>query len=199
MTTNVAPKIKGPASYFPSIEKTYGEPVSHWMAVLKQAGRLTHMELVNLLKSKHKLGHGHANALVAHFLALDHTATHDPAAVARSAYEAYVSKDRAAIEALIADDFHFTSPLDNRLDRTAYFARCWPNSKTTEGFDFIHLVPYGDQVFVTYEARGLGARRFRNTEIVTVRRGQIVEIEVYFGWDLPHKAALGGFVTDANE
>ena len=69
MTTNAAQKIKGPASYFPSIEKTYGEPVSHWMAVLKQAGPLKHMELVSLLKTQHKLGHGHANALVAHFLA----------------------------------------------------------------------------------------------------------------------------------
>ena len=69
MTTNAAQKIKGPASYFPSIEKTYGEPVSHWMAVLKQAGPLKHMELVSMLKAKHKLGHGHANALAAHFLA----------------------------------------------------------------------------------------------------------------------------------
>ena len=63
------PKIKGPASYFPSIEKTYGKPISHWMVVLKQAGALKHMELVALLKTQHKLGHGHANALVAHFLA----------------------------------------------------------------------------------------------------------------------------------
>ena len=30
-------KVKGPASYFPSIEKTYGEPISHWMGILKQA------------------------------------------------------------------------------------------------------------------------------------------------------------------
>jgi predicted enzyme related to lactoylglutathione lyase len=125
-------------------------------------------------------------------------ATHDSVATARAAYEAYVSKDRAAIEALIADDFHFSSPLDNRIDRATYFARCWPNSKTTEGFDFIHLVPYGEHVFVTYEARGAGGHRFRNAEIITVRRAQIVEVEVYFGWDLPHKAAVGGYVTNAN-
>ena len=62
-------KVKGPASYFPSIEKTYGKPIAHWTAVLKASGSLKHMELVSLLKSKHKLGHGHANALVAHFLA----------------------------------------------------------------------------------------------------------------------------------
>ena len=62
-----AQKVKGPASYFPSIEKTYGKPISHWMAILKEAGELKHMELVCLLKGKYKMGHGHANALVAHF------------------------------------------------------------------------------------------------------------------------------------
>lgn len=64
-----APKIKGPASYFPSIEKTYGQPISHWVEILRAAGDLKHMELVSLLKTKHQIGHGHANALVAHFLA----------------------------------------------------------------------------------------------------------------------------------
>lgn len=60
-----APKIQGPASYFPSIEKTYGHPVSHWFGILQAAGPLKHMELVAMLKSAHGLGHGHANALVA--------------------------------------------------------------------------------------------------------------------------------------
>jgi hypothetical protein len=115
-------------------------------------------------------------------------------AIARAAYEAYESKDRGAIEALIADDFHFSSPLDNHIARATYFARCWPNSETIEGFDFIHLVGHGDQVFVTYEGRNLGGGRFRNTEIVTVRRDNIVEVEVHFGWNLPHKASVGGFV-----
>lgn len=64
----IQPKVKGPASYFPSIEKTHGKPISHWMDVLKKAGELKHMEFVTLLKSQHLLGHGHANALVAHFL-----------------------------------------------------------------------------------------------------------------------------------
>ena len=63
------PKVEGPVAYFPSIEKTYGEPIAHWMGILKLADGLKHMELVALLKTKHKLGHGHANALVPHFLA----------------------------------------------------------------------------------------------------------------------------------
>ena len=62
-------KVKGPASYFPSIEKKYGQPIEHWMQVLKAAGPLKHMELVSHLKTQHAMGHGHANALVASFMA----------------------------------------------------------------------------------------------------------------------------------
>lgn len=57
---------KGPASYFPSIEKTYGKPVAHWLALLDSMQDRKHMEQVAFLKSEHKLGHGHANALVAY-------------------------------------------------------------------------------------------------------------------------------------
>jgi hypothetical protein len=91
--------------------------------------------------------------------------TDEAVAVVRAVYNAYVAKDRAAIEALIADDFHFTSPLDNRINRATYFTRCWPNSESTEGFDFIHLVPDGERVFVTYEGRARD-HRFRNTELL---------------------------------
>ena len=62
-------KSSGPASYFPSIEKTYGQPIDHWLDILRSAGERRHMELVALLKSEHGLGHGHANALVAWHLA----------------------------------------------------------------------------------------------------------------------------------
>lgn len=120
--------------------------------------------------------------------------TEDNISVVRKAYEAYGTKDRAAIEAVIAEDFHFTSPLDNRIDRKVYFERCWKNSEAITGFTFINLVRDGDRIFVTYEGQRLSGKPFRNTEILTVRDGKIVEVEVYFGWSIPHEAAPGGFV-----
>ena len=62
-------KVKGPASYFPSIEKTYGKPIEHWTGLIEAKSGMKHMEIVNWLKADHGLGHGHANALVAHTLA----------------------------------------------------------------------------------------------------------------------------------
>lgn len=59
-------KVKGPASYFPSIEKTYGKPVTHWFKILDSIQDKKHMDQVAHLKTEYKLGHGHANALVAY-------------------------------------------------------------------------------------------------------------------------------------
>jgi ketosteroid isomerase-like protein len=119
--------------------------------------------------------------------------------VAKRNYLAYVDKDRAAMERLIAEDFHFTSPLDNRIDRKTYFERCWPNSQWIAGFEFISAVPDKDRVYLTYIGRSDVGRRFQNTEVLTVRGGKIVEVEVYFGWSLPHPAPPGGFVERTRE
>jgi len=115
-------------------------------------------------------------------------------ATVRAMYEAYVHQDRAAIEPLLADAFHFSSPLDNRIDRATYFERCWPTSSTIEGFDFVVVAPSGSRVFVVYEGRRKGGKRFRNTEVCLFQGRQVVEVEVYFGWDLPHPAPPGSFV-----
>ena len=64
-----ASKVKGPASYFPSIEKKYGHPVEYWQRLIRTQSGMKHMQLVEWLKSEHGVGHGHANALVAATLA----------------------------------------------------------------------------------------------------------------------------------
>jgi len=67
----VPEKVKGPASYFPSIEKKYGRPIAEWKAMIRANPMKKHMELVNWLKAEHGMGHGHAGALVAHTLQED--------------------------------------------------------------------------------------------------------------------------------
>ncbi len=65
----MADTVKGPASYFPSIEKKYGRPIAEWKDLISSSPLTKHMELVAWLKTEHGLGHGHANALVADTLA----------------------------------------------------------------------------------------------------------------------------------
>ena len=54
------PKVKGPASYFPSIERTYGQPIDVWLNLVRERNDERHMDTVAWLKSEHGLGHGHA-------------------------------------------------------------------------------------------------------------------------------------------
>src|SRR4029077_12795513 len=97
------------------------------------------------------------------------------------------------IEAIIGDDFHFTSRAT-----IASIAKCISTSAgktaTRSPFTFINLVADGERVFFTYEGQHSTGKPFRNTEIVTVRNGKVVEVEVYFGWSIPHEAPVGGFV-----
>jgi ketosteroid isomerase-like protein len=123
----------------------------------------------------------------------------DAVRIAKMSYQAYVDKDRETIESLLAEDFHFTSPLDNRINRKTYFARCWPNSEQLTDFAFIRAVAAGDAVFVTYEATTMSGKRFRNTEVMTIRNGKIHAVEVYFGWDLPHPARAGSFTKSSSD
>ncbi len=55
-----------PSSYFPSIEAKYGKPVEHWLKLLQGMKGMKHMDMVQALKTDYGMGHGHANALVAH-------------------------------------------------------------------------------------------------------------------------------------
>lgn len=68
--------VKGPASYFPSIERTYGKPIEVWLELVRAHAPAKHMALVAMLKSTQGIGqgigHGHANAIVAHVLAEKH-------------------------------------------------------------------------------------------------------------------------------
>ena len=111
--------------------------------------------------------------------------------VVRACYEAYSRRDRAAIEAVIAEDFRFTSPLDNQIDRQTFFEICWPNSGIIVVMTLQHVVVSGEQAFVTYEVLTRDGKRFRNTEVLTVKDGKITEVEVYFGWSIPHDVPAG--------
>ena len=64
----MAATAPGPASYIPSIEKTYGRSIEEWKAVIQASGLTSWKELMALLKTEHGMGHGHANALVVHTL-----------------------------------------------------------------------------------------------------------------------------------
>lgn len=62
-------KSQRPLIVFPSIEKKYGQPIVHWLDLLNLCDGMKHMEMVAWLKTEHGMGHGHANAIVAYWVA----------------------------------------------------------------------------------------------------------------------------------
>lgn len=108
----------------------------------------------------------------------------DQITTAKQMYAAFAAGDRATVERLLAPEFRFSSPPDPLLDRDGYFARCWPGAGRQQTFDFIRLIPSGDDLVVTYELTHADGRRGRNTEVLTFAAGRITRAEVYFGWDV---------------
>lgn len=114
-------------------------------------------------------------------------------------FAAYRTRDRAALEALLSEDFTFSSPYDDRIGRQEYFARCWPNSEHIRAHHIRFIAENGDDAFVLYDCELNAGPVFRNTEFFRFDGGRLRAIEVYFG-DPPigiAKQAYPDFVTMA--
>lgn len=102
--------------------------------------------------------------------------------VVRAIFAGYQTQDRAAAERLIADDFSFTSPQDDHIDRSAYFARCFPTADRFSEQRLLHAMDLdADHVVLAYEYALQTGERYRNTEILAVHDGKVTEIQVFFG------------------
>jgi ketosteroid isomerase-like protein len=101
--------------------------------------------------------------------------------IIRRCFAAYKSKDRDAIEELLAVDFAFTSPYDDRIDKATYFERCWPNSERIEAHDIERIFEQGNAAFATYKCLTNEGMEFRNTEFFTFDGERIKTVDVYFG------------------
>jgi ketosteroid isomerase-like protein len=97
--------------------------------------------------------------------------------VAKKYYKSYPARDRKTTDGLVSDDFRFTGPLDNRLDRQTDFEHCGAAGRAMAAIEIKRPVTEDDHVFVTYEIRKKDGGRVRNTELLTLRDGQIVEVE----------------------
>jgi ketosteroid isomerase-like protein len=101
--------------------------------------------------------------------------------IVRAYFGAYESENRPAVERLLADNFTFTSPNDDAIDRATYFERCWPRDEPSRDHTIEKIVVDGDKAFVTYSSSTSPGQRFRNTEVFTFCGERIVSVDVYFG------------------
>jgi hypothetical protein len=99
----------------------------------------------------------------------------------RRLYAAFEAGDRNAQEAILAEDFTFTSPYDDHIDRSQYFARCWPNHTRIKAISIEQIAVQGTDAFVLYICEPKAGGRFRNVERLVFEGARLKAVEVYFG------------------
>ena len=92
------------------------------------------------------------------------------------------TKDWQPFDRLLADDFTFTSPLDDHISKSAFKAGCWDTQIAfIERFDLKHVIGTGNEAFVMYVGHTTNGKMFRNVEYLRLRDEQVEAVECYFG------------------
>ena len=99
----------------------------------------------------------------------------------RNLYAAYLDGRKDIVAAMLTEDFTFSSPRDDHIDRAAYFERCWPKEPVFRRFDIEFLAIDGDEAVIRYRAEKLDGTSFRNIESLRFRGDKIASVDVYFG------------------
>jgi ketosteroid isomerase-like protein len=99
----------------------------------------------------------------------------------RGVFAAYRANDRQSVEDSLTEDFRFTSPFDDGIDKATYFAKCWRDTGWIERQDLERIFVDGDAAFVTYQCVAKDGKRFRNTEFFVFAGDRVRSIDVYFG------------------
>ena len=103
------------------------------------------------------------------------------AEIIRALFAAYLANDRKTVEDALTEDFRFTSPFDDEINKAIYFERCWRDSGWIERHELEKIFVEGDEAFVTYKCLAGSGKQFRNTEFFRFEGDKIKRIDVYFG------------------
>jgi ketosteroid isomerase-like protein len=101
--------------------------------------------------------------------------------IVRKLFAAYLSNDRKAVEAAFTDEFRFTSPYDDGIDKATYFERCWRVPDWIERQNLETIMVEDEAAFVTYRCVAKDGKSFRNTEFFRFEGDRVRRIDVYFG------------------
>lgn len=100
----------------------------------------------------------------------------------RELQAAFDAQDADAADRLVADDFTFTSPQDDHLDKAEWMRVCFPTAEHFGSRTMLAVQQLGDDVVAYYEYEvAESGERYRNVEVLRVRDGQVVQTRVFFG------------------
>jgi len=103
--------------------------------------------------------------------------------IIRKWYKAWVENDEDQFEALMTDNFTFTSAAgDDHISRNTFKTQCWDTqAKLIERSDLERVITSDNEAFVKYLCHTTNGKSFRNVEYLRVRDGKLEALECYFG------------------
>jgi ketosteroid isomerase-like protein len=103
--------------------------------------------------------------------------------IIRKWYKAWVEKDEDQFEALMAENFTFSSAAgDDHISKSTFKTQCWDTqAKLIERSDLERVITSGNEAFVKYLCHTKNGKSFRNVEYFRLRDGKVETIECYFG------------------
>ena len=103
-------------------------------------------------------------------------------AVVRRYYAAWEAKKWTSMDALLADDFTFASPLDEPMNKTDFKKNCWDTQIAfIERFDLRQVVGADDAAFVMYTCHTMNGKTFKNVEFLQLHERKLRSVVCYFG------------------
>ena len=114
--------------------------------------------------------------------------------VIRRWYAAWEQKDWGPVDALLADNFTFSSAAgDDHITKSVFKTRCWETQiNFIERFELERLIGNGSNAFVKYLCLTKNAKSFRNVEYLQVTNEKVEAIECYFGTQSSFPSAVSG-------
>jgi ketosteroid isomerase-like protein len=104
-------------------------------------------------------------------------------AIIRQWYRAWEQKDLDRFEALMAENFTFSSAAgDDHISRSTFKTQCWDTqAKLIDQSDLERVIATGNDAFVKYLCHTKNGKSFRNVEYFRIRDGKVESLECYFG------------------
>jgi ketosteroid isomerase-like protein len=114
--------------------------------------------------------------------------------VVRKYYSAWEKKDWPLLDSLLADDFTFSSPRDDHINKSDYKAGCW-NTQIAylDRFDLTQVLGTESAAFVRYIGYTANGKTFQNVEFFRLKEDKVKSVECYFGGNdsFPSAASKG--------
>src|SRR5579863_100595 len=103
--------------------------------------------------------------------------------IVRRWYAAWENNDLGTFNALLADNFTFSSAAgDDHISKSAFKSQCWDTQVDHIGHIDLERISSGaDDAFVKYLCHTKNGKAFRNVEYLRITNGKLESIECYFG------------------